>query len=248
MKVISSKFNSRYRYWKDLLESRGLKQSGDFLIIGRKLVPEFLERHPEAISEILLYDTDQRDELPLTSTAQIYLVDKALFKQIDVFGTHYPIAVAKQSPMDKWESKSSPTGLEVFSALGDPANLGALLRCCEAFSVKKLILLEESVHPFHPKCVRASAGSCYRVPLEWGPSIHQDLGSFHALDQSGVNLTGFSWPENGRLLFGEEGKGLPENKKNQSLLRIPMNDSLESLNAVSAASIALFHYRLQYPC
>ncbi|MCC7403717.1 MAG: RNA methyltransferase [Bdellovibrionales bacterium] len=247
MKVISSKFNSRYRYWKDLLDARGLKKSEDFLIIGRKLVPEFLTRHPECIREILVNEPSQIEGLPLASAAQAYLLERTLFKQIDVFGTNFPIAIGRQSPLEKWDAKLPPVGLEVFSALGDPSNLGALLRCCEAFAVSKVILLEESAHPFHPKAVRASAGSCYRVQLEWGPSIHQDLGAAFALDQSGQSLADFEWPLNGRLLFGEEGAGLPSNKKTQTLLRIPMQQSLESLNAVSAASIALFHYRLQHP-
>lgn len=247
MKVISSKFNSRYRHWKDLLSSRGLKSCDDFLIMGTKLVPEFMENHPEAISEVLLFDADQRDELALASAAQIYLMDKNLFKQIDVFGTRHPIVVGKQTKIDNWDPANCPSGLEVFTALGDPANLGALLRCCEGFGVSKVILLQESVHPFHPKVVRASAGSCYRVPLEWGPSIHQDLGAFWALDKSGKSLNDFKWSEHGRLLFGEEGKGLPAEKRGLDPLRIPIQDSLESLNAVSAASIALFHYRQQFP-
>jgi TrmH family RNA methyltransferase len=247
LKVISSKANSRYRRWKDLLKGPDLKKSSEFLIMGRKLVPEFLNRHPECISEILLTSPEERETLPIASPATLYLVEKELFRQLDVFSTHFPILVARQTAIPKWDPSLPPQGLEVFSALGDPSNLGALLRCCEAFKVGKVILLQESTHPFHPKTVRSSAGSCFRIKLEWGPSIQQDLGDFFALDHSGRPLTEFRWPQSGRLLFGEEGTGLPPNKRGSSCLKIPISEDLESLNAVSAASIALFHYRLQHP-
>ncbi|MBK7843024.1 MAG: RNA methyltransferase [Bdellovibrionales bacterium] len=247
MKVISSKANSNYRRWKDLLKGPDLKKSSEFLIIGRKLVPEFLNRHPECISGILLTSPEQRELLPIASPCTLFLLEKELFRQIDIFSTQFPILVARQPAIANWDPNLPPHGLEVFSALGDPSNLGALLRCCEAFKVGKVILLQESTHPFHPKAVRSSAGSCFRLNLEWGPSIQQDLGDFFALDNSGRSLTEFSWPQSGRLLFGEEGNGLPPNKRGSLCLKIPMSENLESLNAVSAASIALFHYRLQHP-
>lgn len=247
MKVISSKGNSRYRYWKDLLEGSELKQSSDFLVMGRKLVPEFLERHPSDISEVLISSPDQLENLFGSTTATICLLEKDLFRQLDIFGTRHPLLVVRQPQIPQADIKLKPEGLEVFTALGDPSNLGALLRCCEAFEISKVILLQESTHPFHPKAVRASAGSAFRVPLSWGPSIHQEMGEILSLDREGRSLATYEWPFSARLLFGEEGPGLPQNKRNDLCLRIPTGAGIESLNAVSAASIALFHYRLQYP-
>ena len=55
--------------------------------------------------------------------------------------------------------------------LGDPQNIGSLIRSCAAFGIKKLILLEESSSPFLPKSLRAASGQIFNVPLFKGPSI-----------------------------------------------------------------------------
>lgn len=247
MKTISSSSNPKFRYWKDLLSGSGLKKSTDFLLMGQRLVIEFLQQHPQSIREILVNNSEQIHLLPLTDRHSVTLLNSELFSQLDVFGTHFPLLVIEQPKIITWKPDVPAKNLEVFSALGDPANLGALLRVCEAFKISRVILLKESAHPFHPKSVRSSSGSCYRVPLTWGPSITDDLGEIWALDKSGQSINEFQWSPSGRLLFGEEGRGLPPQKKGLHCLSIPMAKGIDSLNAVSAASIALFHYRLQHP-
>ena len=49
----------------------------------------------------------------------------------------------------------------------------------------------------------------------------------------------FAWPNNARLLLGEEGLGVPDNIKHSQFIKIPMASGVESLNATIAASIAL---------
>lgn len=242
MKPISSKGNSRYRHWKDILQGSELKKSADYIVMGKKLVPEYIEKHLDDLSEIIINEPEDLDYLPAVSHNKVYLVEKNLFKQIDIMGTHFPLAVFTQPKIFNWDIQKPPNGLEVFSALQDPSNLGALTRVAEGFGVKKIILLKESSHPFHPKSVRASSGSCHRVKFEWGPSINENLGDCIILDSEGKNINEFTWPKEVRLLIGEEGRGIPFNHKSKNSIRIPIDHNLESLNAVSAASIAIYDF------
>ena len=59
-------------------------------------------------------------------------------------------------------------------------------------------------------------------------------------------MPGFQWPKDVRLLVGEEGPGLPPFSFGKRIA-IPMTESVESLNAVAAASMALYAYRVQHP-
>ena len=68
-----------------------------------------------------------------------------------------------------------------------------------------------------------------------------------ALDASGADLSTFNWPKNVRLLIGEEGQGLPRNQFLPHTVSIPMVTGMHSLNAVVAASIGLYAYRVQHP-
>jgi TrmH family RNA methyltransferase len=125
--------------------------------------------------------------------------------------------------------------------------LGACLRSAESFGVSNIILLKESAFPFHPKAIRASSGSCFRLPLFEGPSLKEFTAEgLLALDMNGESLDQFDWQPNGRLLVGEEGQGLPE-RISATRISIPMRSSLDSMNATVAASIALFSYRLRHP-
>jgi TrmH family RNA methyltransferase len=98
--------------------------------------------------------------------------------------------------------------------------------------------------------VKASAGSALRLNLQKGPSIDalkentDVVRNLVALDMSGENLPGFKWPKNSLLLIGEEGRGLPAGLKASHRLKIP-TQNVESLNAVVAASLALYDYSLK---
>ena len=53
----------------------------------------------------------------------------------------------------------------ILDGLQDPGNAGAILRAAEAFGATGVVFLKGTVSPYNPKCLRASAGSIFRVPL-----------------------------------------------------------------------------------
>src|SRR6202051_4505339 len=53
----------------------------------------------------------------------------------------------------------------VLDGLQDPGNAGSVLRAAEAFGATGVAFLKGTVSPYNPKCLRASAGSIFRVPL-----------------------------------------------------------------------------------
>lgn len=180
----------------------------------------------------------------------VIALDRPIFELLDVSGTHAPLLLARTPDVGDADLSKAPVGLEVLCALGDPSNVGALLRSAAAFGASKIILLKECASPFHPKSVRAASASTLLTPFLRGPSI-RDLspmseagslnGTILALDMHGKDLGTFVWPRNARLLIGEEGQGVPASKTFE-FLSIPMSREVESLNATVAASIALYSY------
>ena len=169
-----------------------------------------------------------------------------------MLGTQTPILVCKVPTISTWNLEEVPQGMELICPLGDPINVGALLRTAQAFGIKKVILLQEAATPFHPKSTRSASGAILNMELVYGPSIHElnegrPVGSMVALDVRGADLATFDWPKNVRLLIGEEGQGLPKNQPLIHSVSIPMVTGMHSLNAMVAASIGLYAYRLQHP-
>jgi tRNA G18 (ribose-2'-O)-methylase SpoU len=93
---------------------------------------------------------------------------------------------------------------------------------------------------------RLREGGTSQTGLFSGPSIN-DLKSICqeislkiiALDMAGTPISIYNFPERFALLAGLEGQGVPEELKVNSI-SIPLNSTIESLNAAIATSIALF--------
>ncbi len=242
LKEISSKHNPLYRELKSLTESKGLKEGTDFLLSGEKLVHEF-SRGTSRLK--VKYELRTIDMQPTSAHPQLVLAQE-LFEEIDTLGTHHNILVIEQPPIELSPSLQPLSGWQMVTPLQDPGNLGSIARSAEAFGVKKILLTDSSCHPFLPKAVKASSGSVYR--LNWGRITKEehlklyDQATSVALDLGGTELTQFSWPKNGILLCGTEGPGHPLRAKNRVSIR---TQGVESLNAVVASSIALFHMSLQ---
>ncbi len=243
---ISSKTNDHFRRWADLSSARGIKKHGEFILMGEKLITEFLQNPSFKVKAEIVHEDLKSVTLTASSLKgqkiPVFKLPKALFNEIDVIGTHFNLLVLEPKNPQELNSEQ-PQGLEVVAPLGDPANLGALARSALAFGATKLILTEETCNPYHPKAIKASAGALLKLPLfKVGKFTEFVAGNedVYALDMKGENVATFKWPKNIRLAIGEEGPGFSGLK---GLKRLSVQtQSVESLNATVAASIALFSY------
>ena len=215
--------------------------------MGSKVVREILVQHPAQCLE-LFHRAGTPVPFPIPAHVKTYALTAPLFKKIDLFGTGAPVLVCQAPPFPSADIEARPRGLEILCPLGDPANVGALIRTAAAMGVERVILLKESAHPYHPKAIRATSGATFTVSLAQGPSIRDlpEAATWVTLDTQGESLPAFQWPKDVRLLVGEEGPGLPPLPSGKRLA-VPMTDSVESLNAVVAAGMALYAYRVQHP-
>lgn len=140
-----------------------------------------------------------------------------------------------------------------LDGIQQPANLGALARVGEAAGVRGLALAPGSVHPNHPRALRASAGSLLRLPVAIGATpvaLAHRLASRHpswvALEpRADVDLWQAELPSNLVLALGAEGPGLSAecSARADLRLRVPMEPPVESLNVTVAAALVLFELR-----
>lgn len=239
--MITSSANSNYKRWFSLTDSRGISKQKQFLVSGQKVVEEILEKFSEKIVEVL----SSEEFAPIhNANLPTQVLDRKLFKSLDLFNTKSPLLVCKAANFEKWNSDLPPKGIELLCPFGDPRNLGAVMRSALAFGVSKLVLLTESANPYLPLAVRSSSGAVLKLKIEQGPSIKElkQTTGLVALDFGGVPINKFPWKSNIRLLVGEEGPGLWD-MDFPTKVSIDMSQSVESLNAAVAASIALHSYR-----
>jgi TrmH family RNA methyltransferase len=140
-----------------------------------------------------------------------------------------------------------------LDGLQDPGNLGALARVAEASGAAALALSPGTVHPNHPRALRASAGSLLRLPVAVGAEVDdvdRRLASagprWLALDtRDGAGLWQADLDGTLVLAVGAEGPGLSPALRERAGLRltIPIQPPVESLNATVAAALVLFEVR-----
>lgn len=245
IRVIESVGNTVFKELKKLLGGRGVKKQGKTLVCGTRLVTEAMQRSPErCLAWIGSGDRLGPPELAPGHLEWLQLAPE-LFQQLDLFGTRSPLILYDTPRLQTWQpSDSLQPGCSLLIPFQDPENVGAVIRCAAAFDVQRIIVLSESASPFHPKAIRASAGSVFSVSLFEGPSLGSlppDLPVV-ALAASGRPLTGIRFPQSFYLLTGMEGPGLPPRWQEQAAA-IPMAEGVESLNAAVATAIALYEWR-----
>src|SRR5215472_12876620 len=86
----------------------------------------------------------------------------------------------------------------ILDGLQDPGNAGAVLRAAEAFGGTGVAFLKGTVSPYNPKCLRASAGSVFRVPL--GAAMDERL-VLAAVEQRKLEM--FALMPKGEMELGE---------------------------------------------
>jgi TrmH family RNA methyltransferase len=142
----------------------------------------------------------------------------------------------------------------VLEQVNDPGNAGTVIRTADAAGADAVVLTDGSVDPHNAKCVRATAGSLWHLPVVSGTGLEdvvrrlRELGlqvlattgagddDLDALADDGVLTTPTAW------LFGAEAAGLSD----QALaladraVRIPMHGRAESLNLSAAAAVCLY--------
>ncbi|GBG38623.1 TrmH family RNA methyltransferase [Mycobacterium montefiorense] len=146
----------------------------------------------------------------------------------------------------------SPRLVAVAVEISEPGNAGTLIRLADAMGAAAVILAGRSVDPYNGKCLRASAGSIFSLPVVSAPDVD---AVFTAVRSAGLQVLATTVDGGTRLdeadellsrptawLFGPESHGLPEEITDQAdqRVRIPMSGGAESLNVAAAAAICLY--------
>ena len=245
IRVIESEGNAIFRDLKKLLGGRGVKKQGRTLVCGPRLTAEAMQRYP--VRCLAWITSGNRQKPPSEAPEALDWIQLApeLFQRLDVFGTKHPIVLFDIPAVDRWRPETGRlSGCSLMVPFQDPENVGAVVRSAVAFDVDRIILLAESANPFHPKAIRASAGTVFSARLLLGPSLSDippDLPVI-ALAASGQPLSRIAFPPSFFLLTGMEGPGLPSQWQ-VNAVAIPMAPRAESLNAAVAAAIALYEWR-----
>ena len=245
-KEIHSRRNQDFQTFLKILKGQGVRKQGLAFFSGPKQVRQLLTEFPEQCEGLIFSRKHKMPEGIPARNLQAYFLSAELFREIDTFGTDYPVLIVHVPSFPEWDAGSLPEGCTLLIPFQDPSNVGAVIRSAAALGVANLVVLKEAAHPFHYKSTRAGGSALFRVPIFEGPSI-QEIGRAKSpiitLSADGDDIRNFRFPERFCLLPGVEGPGLPPGVRHLKSLSIPMERGVESLNAALATGIALYEWR-----
>jgi TrmH family RNA methyltransferase len=141
----------------------------------------------------------------------------------------------------RWAEQPTGPLCVALWGVGDPGNVGTILRSALAFGAASVALGPGCADPFGPKAVRASMGAVFAVPVARASDPSELPRPAIALAaRRGEALQGPL--EAATLVVGAERTGLPDDVMAgcDRVAHLPIAEASESLNAAMAATVALY--------
>lgn len=259
--------NAAFQQWQALLTNRVKRQrAGEFLVQGVRPVT-LAVRHGWPVTTWLHPQRQPlsrwaRDLLDQVDATRVEMAPELLRELGEKTDEPPELLAVVGLPVDRLAR--IPTGPDLLVVVFDrpttPGNIGTLIRSADAFGAAGVIITGHAADPYDPKAVRASTGSLFALPVvraaapreveEWVAGLRRDglpvriVGTDEAgdVDIAEHDLTGPTL-----LLVGNETQGLSAGWRQacDRLVHIPMTGAASSLNAASAATVALYEAATQ---
>lgn len=264
--MITSTSNRQMKQVTALLKkTKERKESKCFVVEGTKMVMEAPREWLSAVYVSESFENNTQYQIFLQELREyckenaclFEVVADTVFKSVSDTQTPQGIMAVVSMPSYQMEDllKEEKTNLLILESIQDPGNLGTMIRTGEGAGITGVIMNKTTVDVFNPKTIRSTMGSVYRVPF----FIAEDLTDvIEDLKKKGVCIYAAHLKGNHAydeedytkacaFLIGNEGNGLSDEitELADAYIKIPMEGSVESLNAAISAALLMYETNRQ---
>lgn len=234
------------KFYQRLQEPTHRQATGLYLAPGKKLLTEAVKSlRPQDFHAIFYTKASYVQGLPSELAAKAFPLPEWQLARIS--GLESPEGVVAVLHLPPPVSLSPPLPPAVLGeTLQDPGNVGTLLRTMEWFGYSYLWLNPTSSDPYHPRTVRASMGSLFRLHAQrvqdWQSLVRHYEGRCIVADLNGCPPEAVDWTQYDSLYLGNEARGCREAPPDWPRVKIPPapTSQADSLNVTIAAAILLY--------
>ncbi len=246
METLTSLKNPRVQAWRALKDRKARKETGLFLVEGRKMVDEALRS--DFPVEAVLVSEAMADAFALPGNVPVFALPEHVLGA--VCDTKTPQGIAAVLRM---KPSAAPDGRRLIALDGvqDPGNVGTIIRTADAAGLNGVLLSGACADVYSPKVLRATMGSVFHLPIMVTERLPETLGTLRkngwnviSSQLDGEEFYGAAAHVGKRfcLVVGNEGNGVTEEVKALAncRLKLPMRGRAESLNVAVAAGIMMY--------
>ena len=234
-----------------------------FFIIGQHAVIEALRNPKRKVLRVFLTEESKKNihkkspNKNLLNDVKVYFKTK---KELDKYSTRENLQhqgyVAEvehiQKPILKeYIKKKNKVTLICLDGVTDPRNIGSLIRSAAAFDIDGVIIKERNFPSESKLLYKAASGAIEYINIFEVSNINSTLKNLkeknfwvYGFDGDGKeDFTDIEWKGNNILLFGSEGSGMHKHTSKYAdfLVKIEINEKIESLNISNSAAIVFHH-------
>ena len=251
IKLIQSRDNPQFKSFKRLLTRKYRDREGLYLIEGRRMVDDAIEKGMPI--ELLIVRVTETDYEARYKDYPMVLLEDSCFEELsDTVNSQGIIGIVRQP---KGTAIDYGMPILILDQIQDPGNMGTIIRTAVSSGINQIIMIKGSVDVYNQKVVRSTAGAVFSARLIQsadGDELIRDLrekgyqiiGS--SLEQA-VSFVEVSDSPLSALIIGYEGNGIDPNrlKMTDFNVSIPIRGAVESLNAAVAAGILIYEWGKQ---
>ena len=242
---ITSVNNELVKESTKLQQKKYRTQSGKFLLEGYKAIKEAYDCGIKL--DKIFVEKSHLKEYEFAKDLIIETTEPVLKKLTTTESAPEAIAIGFQKNYDKNLLKNTKK-VVLLEDIKDLGNLGTIIRSSVAFGADAIILYGESIDIYNPKCVRASVGNLWKLPIIHITKIEdlednfKDFERIATLPRTNNLLKTFVAKQPCLVMFGSEANGLSEDliKFSTTSVKIEMAKTVESLNLATSVSVILY--------
>ena len=233
-----------------------------FFIIGQHAVIEALRNPKRNVLRVFLTEESKKNihkkspNKNLLNDVKVYFKTK---KELDKYSTRENLQhqgyVAEiehiQKPILKeYIKKKDNITLICLDGVTDPRNIGSLIRSAASFNIDGVIIKERNFPNESKLLYKAASGAIEYINIFEVSNINSTLKNLkeknfwvYGFDGDGKeDFTDIEWKGNNILLFGSEGSGMHKHTSKYAdfLVKIEINEKIESLNISNSAAIVFY--------
>ena len=234
-----------------------------FFIIGQHAVIEALRNPKRKVLRVFLTEESKKNihkkspNKNLLNDVKVYFKTK---KELDKYSTRENLQhqgyVAEiehlQKPILKeYIKEKDAMTLICLDGVTDPRNIGSLIRSAASFNIDGVIIKERNFPSESKLLYKAASGAIEYINIFEVSNINSTLKNLkeknfwvYGFDGNGKkDFTDIEWKGNNILLFGSEGYGMHKHTSKYAdfLVKIEINEKIESLNISNSAAIVFHH-------